>query len=236
MGLLQVYFDLVYNPIYDFTTGRMSCYRKLQGLAVSRLELNDEERILCVGLGTGNEICHILEANKNVNIVGVDYSKAVLEKARTKALKLGKEITLAFMDARKLEFADGSFDKVLCFHVLDFVTDGWAVTNEILRVLKSGGRFAVTYPSDSEGPSMGYKLMKDVALDYLNSDKNRLLAVLEMTVHLITNMVYVPLLFRKQKGAYSRAEIENKLASMDCKNVQIEKDDIYQDFIVCGAK
>ena len=83
---------------------------------------------------------------------------------------------------------------------------------------------------------MGYKLMKDVSHDYLYSGKNRLIAVLEMTIHLITNMVYVPLLFRTQKGAYSRPEIESKLGNMDCKNVQIEKDDIYQDFIVCGVK
>jgi ubiquinone/menaquinone biosynthesis C-methylase UbiE len=233
---MQAYFNLVYNPVYDFTTGRLSRYRKLQTLAVSRLELNDGERILCVGLGTGNEIRHILQANKNVNIIGVDYSKTALEKARVKALKLGKEITLTFMDARKLEFANSSFDKVFCFHVLDFVADGWLVTNEILRVLKPGGRFVITYPSDSEGPSMGYKLMKEVSHDHLYSGKNRLIAVLEMTVHLITNMVYIPLLFRTQKGAYSRPEIESKLGSMDCKNVQIEKDDIYQDFIVSGAK
>ncbi|MFC2005129.1 class I SAM-dependent methyltransferase [Chloroflexota bacterium] len=233
---MQAYFNLVYNQIYDFTTGRLSRYRKLQSLAISKLELEDGEQILCVGLGTGNEIHRVIQANRNVNIIGVDYSKTALKKARKKALKLGKKITLKLMDVRKLEFASGSFDKVFCFHVLDFVADGWSVTNEILRVLKTSGRFVITYPSDSEGPSMGYGLMKDVANDYLYSGKNRLIAVFEMTIHLITNMVYIPLLFRKQKGAYSRAEIKSKLGSMDCKNVQIEKEDIYEDFIVCGIK
>lgn len=236
MSLMQAYFNRVYNPVYDFTTGRLSRYSRLQSLAVDRLELKDGEHLLCVGVGTGNEIRLILQANRNVNITGVDYSRTALEKARLKALKADKDITLAFMDARKLEFASASFDKVFCFHVLDFVADGWVVTNEILRVLKPGGRFAISFPSDIEGASMGYGLMKDVVHDNLNSGKNRLLAVLGISVHLIGNLVYLPLLMRQQKLAYSRAEIESGLDSRGCKNVQIEKDDVYQDFIVSGIK
>jgi ubiquinone/menaquinone biosynthesis C-methylase UbiE len=236
MSLMQAYFNLVYNPVYDFTTGRLSRYSKLQNLAISRLELKDGERLLCVGVGTGNEIRRILQANKNVDITGIDYSRTALERARKKALKLGKKITITLMNARKLEFTDGSFDKVFCFHVLDFVTDGWVATDEILRVLKPGGRFAITFPSDREGASMGYGLMKDVVRDHLNSGKNCLLAVLEMSVHLIGNMVYLPLLLRQQKRTYSHFEIESGLGGRGCKNIQIEIDDVYQDFIVSGVK
>jgi ubiquinone/menaquinone biosynthesis C-methylase UbiE len=233
---MQAYFNLVYNPVYDFTTGRLSRYSKLQRLAAARLELKDGEQLLCVGIGTGNEICHVLEANKNVDITGVDYSRTALEKACKKALKLGKEISFNLMDARKLEFTDARFDKVFCFHVLDFVEDGWVVTNEILRVLKPGGRFVITYPSDHEGPSMGYGLMKEVAHEYLNSGKNRFLAVLETSIHLIGNMAYIPLLLRPQQWVYSKYDIETKLKTRGCKNIIFDNDDVYQDFIVSGVK
>jgi ubiquinone/menaquinone biosynthesis C-methylase UbiE len=236
MSLMQAYFNLVYNPVYDFTTGRLSRYSKLQRLATARLELKDDELLLCVGVGTGNEIRHILEANNNVNITGVDYSRTALEKARKKALELGKEISFNLMDASNLEFTDARFDKVFCFHVLDFVADGWDVTNEILRVLKPGGRFVITYPSDHEGPSMGYGLMKEVAHDYLNSGKNRLLAVLDTSIHLVGNMVYIPLLLRPQKWVYSRHDIETKLKTRGCKNITFDNDDVYQDLIVSGVK
>jgi len=112
--LMQAYFNFAYNPVYDFTTARLSLYRKLQGRCVSRLELRDNDKVLCVGLGTGNEIFHILQMNRNVDIIGIDYSSTALRKAYKKALRLGKEIELLLMDARNLEFTAGSFDKVIC--------------------------------------------------------------------------------------------------------------------------
>jgi len=152
--LVQAYFDSVYNVAYDFTTARLSRFRKLQTRCVAKLMLKEGDRILCVGLGTGNEISHILGVNTGVEVTGVDYSKTALKKALQKAEKLGKKIDLRLMDARCLEFAPGSFDKVLCIHVMDFVGDTQdkeKATREILRVLNNGGQFVITYPSDREG-------------------------------------------------------------------------------------
>jgi len=134
--LMRAYFTYAYNPVYDVTIARLNRYRKLQKSCVGKLELEDHDRVLCVGLGTGNEIFHILEMNRNVSIVGVDYSNTALQKAYEKASRLGKEVELIIMDARCLEFATGSFDKVLCIHVMDFVEENEKVTDEILRVLK----------------------------------------------------------------------------------------------------
>ena len=83
--LIRAYFNYAYNPVYDFTTGRLSCYRQLQERCVAKLELEDNDRVLCVGVGTGNEISSILEKNKNVDVVGIDYSKMALKKAHNKA-------------------------------------------------------------------------------------------------------------------------------------------------------
>ncbi|MDZ4246226.1 MAG: class I SAM-dependent methyltransferase, partial [Dehalococcoidia bacterium] len=97
--LLQAYFNLVYNPVYDLSTGKLHRYRKLQEASISKLDLRDGDRVLCVGLGTGNEIARILEINGNVDIIGVDYSPSALRKARKKATRLGKKIALLRMDA-----------------------------------------------------------------------------------------------------------------------------------------
>lgn len=84
--LMQSYFDFAYNRVYDFTTARIGCYQTLLRTCIDKLHLRDNDRVLCVGLGTGNEVIPILERNKNINIVGVDYSYTALHKAYEKAL------------------------------------------------------------------------------------------------------------------------------------------------------
>ena len=86
--LMRAYFNYAYNPVYDFTTGQLNHYRRLQERCVDKLELEDKERVLCIGVGTGNEIPHILHRNRNVSIVGVDYSRTALQRAYRKALAL----------------------------------------------------------------------------------------------------------------------------------------------------
>lgn len=129
----QAYFNVAYNRVYDLTTARLNHYRHLQERCVSRLKLSDNDKILCVGLGTGNEILHILRRNTMVNIIGIDHSSVALKKAHRKAVKLGKEVWLLPMDAHSLQFANESFDKVLCLHVMDFVERCSQVTSEIIR-------------------------------------------------------------------------------------------------------
>ena len=121
--VIRAYFNLVYNPIYDFTTARLPRYHKLQQTCINKLEFNDNDTMLCVGVGTGNEIVRILEMNKKVNIVGVDYSETALQKAHAKAIMSGRQIKVINMDAQHLEFPAGTFDKILCLHVMDFVED-----------------------------------------------------------------------------------------------------------------
>ena len=234
--LMQAYFNYAYNPVYDFTTARLNRYRKLQERCVGKLELEDNDRVLCVGLGTGNEIFHILEMNRNVDIVGIDYSYAALQKAHQKALSLGKKIENFVMDAHNLEFVAGSFDKVLCIHVMDFVKENEKVADEILRVLKDGGRFVITYPSDKEGPRLGVNLLMDAFRNNMSSPKHSVLAILELLARMLVSFVYLPLLFRLNRKSYSRGELKRLIRQSNSVGLQIEEDPIYQDFIVYGRK
>ena len=234
--LMQAYFNSVYNAVYDITTARLNRYRQLQEKCISKLELNDNDRVLCVGLGTGNEIFHILETSRNVSIVGVDYSNTALQKAYEKASRLGKEVELIIMDVRCLEFATGSFDKVLCIHVMDFVEENEKVTGEILRVLKDGGQFVVTYPSDKEGARLGFNLLKDAIRHNINSGKHHIRALSESLAQMLVGIVYLPLLFRPKRKSYSRRELEVMITQLTTADFQIEEDPVYQDFIVYGTK
>ncbi len=234
--LMQAYFNYAYNPVYDFTTGRLNRYRQLQERCVNKLELKDKERVLCVGVGTGNEIVHILQRNSDVSIVGVDYSYTALRKAYRKALTLSKETKLLIMDARHLEFTAGSFDRVLCIHVMDFVQENEKVTGEILRVLKAGGQFVITYPSAKEGPRLGISLLRDSVRHSINSGKHCVRALLESLAQMLMGIVYLPLLFRPKRKSYSRSKLEAMLTQSTTGDCQIEEDTVYQDFIVYGKK
>ena len=234
--LMKAYFNYAYNPVYDFTTGRLSRYRQLQERCVGKLEPKDKDRVLCVGLGTGNEALRILEMNRNVSIVGVDYSHTALQKAYKKALAWGKEIEVLTMDARCLEFTTGSFDKVLCIHVMDFVEENEKVTDEILRVLKDGGQFVITYPSDKEGASLGLNILKDIIRHNINSGRHRAIAVSKSLVQMLAGTVYLPLFLRPKKRSYSRHELQTMITELTTGDFQIEEDTVYQDFIVYGKK
>ena len=234
--LMQTYFNIAYNQVYDFTTARLNCYRKLQERCVGKLELKDNDKVLCVGIGTGNEILHILQMSGNASITGVDYSSTALGKAHKRASRLGKEIELLLMDARKLEFAAGSFNKVLCLHVMDFIPENTEVTSEILRVLKKGGQFVITYPSDKEGARLGFNLLKDGIHHYMDSGKHRIVAFLEFVTQMVVGIVYLPLLFRPKKRSYSCSQLEAIITESTTGDFQIEEDTVYQDFIVYGKK
>jgi len=234
--LMQIHFNFAYNRVYDFTTARLSRYRKLQQMCVGKLKLRDDDTVLCVGLGTGNEIFHILQMNRNVKIVGVDYSNTALQKAYKKASALGKEIEVLIMDARRLELAAGSFDKVLCLHVMDFVEDNREVTKEILRVLKNGGQFVITYPSDRESPKLVYNLLGDIIRSNLASGKHPVKAFLEPVAQMVAGIVYLPLLARPKRRCYSRCELESMITKLPTVDIQIDEESVYQDFIVHGRK
>lgn len=234
--MMQAYFNYAYNAVYDFTTGRLNRYSELQARCVRKLELKDNDRVLCVGVGTGNEIFHILQKNWNVSIVGVDYSRRALNKAYTKALALGKKIEVLTMDARHLQFPAGSFDKVLCVHLMDFVEENEQVTSEILRVLKDGGQFVITYPSRKEGPMLGINLLKEGRRTDTNPGKSRIRRLLESLAQTVAGFVYLPLLFRPHRKSYSQNALEAMISQVTTRLFRLEEDVVYQDYIVYGEK
>jgi hypothetical protein len=119
---------------------------------------------------------------------------------------------------------------------MDFVQENKKVTGEILRVLKPGGQFVITYPSDKEGPRLGIGLLSDNVRYSINSGKHRARALLECLPQMLVSFVYLPLLCRPKRKSYSRSELEVMLTRSTTGDCQIEEDTVYQDFIVYGKK
>lgn len=231
---MKAYFNLVYSRIYDFTTSGNSAYRQQQENCLNKLEVNDGDRLLCIGVGTGNELERILNENQKVNIAAIDQSITALNKARMKIASLSKNVELHLMDARHLEFDDASFDRVLCIHVMEFIKESQQATEEILRVLKKGGRFVITYPAYMEGPALGLNLLKANLRTEVNSFTKRISLILKSIARIIVGLLYIPLLFRKKRRPYSRTELERMFEKVTSGNLLIEEDTTYQDYIVCG--
>ncbi|MDP2951987.1 MAG: class I SAM-dependent methyltransferase [Chloroflexota bacterium] len=232
----QLYFDLLYNPVYDLTTARLAPYQRLQATCIDRLEFAHHDCVLCVGVGTGNEIRGILSRNGQVDIVGVDLSPAALRRAGNKAIQYGKAVELHLMDAQELAFPDKTFDKALCLHLMGFLPDDRRATAEIVRVLKDGAQFVITYPSGNSLLRIGAEAGRSVGLQL---KAGRGAKALEQLVALVAaGLINIPvgLWVKPRQGFYSRPQLEGMFASFPLSQLRIEEDGVYQEFIVSGIK
>lgn len=122
-------------PIYDLTFGRITNGgRKLAAAHVNRMGGS----VLEVGVGTG--LAFGMYAPK-VQVTGIDVSAEMLAKAQEKITRQGLRNVMGLhqMDARKLTFADESFDHVAAMHIMSVVPEPEIVLREIVRVCRVGG-------------------------------------------------------------------------------------------------
>jgi SAM-dependent methyltransferase len=99
------------------------------------------ERVLDIACGTGVVTrCVARITGSDAPPVGLDISPGMLQVARS----LESGIEWRHGDASALPFADDSFDCVLCQFGLMFFPDRVQALGEMLRVLRPGGRLAVS--------------------------------------------------------------------------------------------
>jgi SAM-dependent methyltransferase len=107
----------------------------VQAAAVRR-----DDAVLDVGCGTG--AAAIAAARTAARVVGADVNAGMLDVARS----LAGRAPIEWVEARaeRLPFGDASFDLVLCAQTLQFVADRELALLEMHRVLRPGGRLAVS--------------------------------------------------------------------------------------------
>lgn len=92
--------------------------------------------VLEAAVGTGLNLPHYGPA---VRLTAADLSEGMLEEARTKADRLGRDVRLVHADLIDLPFPEGSFDAVVCTFALCEVADEGQAVRELVRVLRPGG-------------------------------------------------------------------------------------------------
>jgi O-methyltransferase/aklanonic acid methyltransferase len=115
--------------------------------------------LLDVGCGRGAVL--LAAAGRTAALTGVDVSTGMLDHARAGV----DGVRLAVMDAERLAFADGSFDALTAAFLLFFLPDPERAAAEFHRVLRPGGRIAVSTWGD-EDPRWSWEddLMADIAV------------------------------------------------------------------------
>lgn len=99
-------------------------------------------RLLDVGCGTGNVA---LEAARLGALVSaIDPAARLVEVTRGRAEAESLRVTATVADAAALPFADASFDVLVSVFAVIFAPDSGAAAREMVRVLRPGGRLALT--------------------------------------------------------------------------------------------
>ena len=110
---------------------------------VTAMDLPARATLADLGCGTGTTAL-MLARDFDLHISGVDLSAANIERAIERMGSDGTATRFIQADAHDLPFEDGELDGVLAECSFSLFTDQMAVLEEIKRVLKPGGKLAIT--------------------------------------------------------------------------------------------
>jgi len=143
----------VYANVYDNILLRFHPYRELLSQVKKSLDAQDGWRILDAGCGTGNLLKAMAGSPANLSLIGIDFEKAMLERAKVKLGQNGKATLQQGNLDLPLPFADGEFDGIVCVNTLYALNNPAQFMRECGRLLKASGRLVLVTPP--EQPRMG---------------------------------------------------------------------------------
>jgi phosphatidylethanolamine/phosphatidyl-N-methylethanolamine N-methyltransferase len=143
-------------PVYDHTFGFVAAEGRRHAVEIIN---QGRGRVLEVGVGTG---LSLPAYGDHLEIVGIDLSPEMLEKARERVAGEGlRNVTgLHEMDAGDLKFPDASFDTVVAMYVMTVVPDPEKVMRELSRVCRPGGDVIIVNHFSAEVGKPGWEGMR----------------------------------------------------------------------------
>ncbi|HHV84835.1 MAG TPA: arsenite methyltransferase [Petrimonas sp.] len=127
-----------YNPDADLGLG---C-----GLPTQFAKIRKGDTVIDLGSGAGND-CFVARAETGEagKVIGIDFTEAMINKARTNAEKLGfNNVEFRQGDIEKMPVTENVADVIVSNCVLNLVPNKQAVFAEMFRVLKQGGHFSIS--------------------------------------------------------------------------------------------
>ena len=148
MGLLKSLFTNCANP--QGTMGRAMlrfmncCHAPLTNWGLDLIDFQDGWTMLDIGCGGGATLKRLLNRSENSKVYGIDISQESVEKARKfNAEWLDKRVYVTQGSAENLPYDNETFDLVTAVETVYFWPNLPDCFQEVRRVLKSGGLFAI---------------------------------------------------------------------------------------------
>ncbi|HVM89622.1 MAG TPA: arsenite methyltransferase [Puia sp.] len=116
------------------------------GLPTQFAKIKKGDTVIDLGSGAGND-CFIAraETGERGKVIGIDFTPAMIEKARANAEKLKyNNVEFRQGDIEHIPITANTADVVLSNCVLNLVPDKDKAVSEIYRVLKPGGHFSIS--------------------------------------------------------------------------------------------
>lgn len=126
--------------------------RRLIYWTLEILDVQQDDKVLEIGFGTGLGIQKAAELASRGWVAGIDLSRTMVEEAKglnALAITAGR-VELREGTSTSLPYSDNQFDKVFAVNVHYFWEDPVSTLQEIGRVMRPGGRLALGFV-DKEG-------------------------------------------------------------------------------------
>lgn len=116
------------------------------GLPTEFAKIKEGDVVVDLGSGAGND-CFVARRSAGISgkVIGVDFTPAMIEKARANAEKMGyNNVEFRQGDIENMPITANVADVVVSNCVLNLVPNKHAVLTDIYRVLKPGGHFSIS--------------------------------------------------------------------------------------------
>ncbi len=116
------------------------------GLPTQFAKIKKGDVVVDLGSGAGND-CFVArhETRESGKVIGIDFTEAMVNKARENAEKLGyNNVEFRFGDIEKIPITDNVADVVVSNCVMNLVPDKPKAFAEVYRILKPGGHFSIS--------------------------------------------------------------------------------------------
>ena len=134
----------------------------MNALTLDELALQPADDLLEIGFGGGALLAAAAKATSG-RVAGVDTSEAMVANARR---RFGSRVEAVCAAADRLPFAAASFDKAAAVNTIYFWADAEAGVVELARVLRPGGRLAISLEPAEQlarwpGHRFGFRLWRE---------------------------------------------------------------------------